>query len=196
MFASGKRWRTKCLLRKVLLDRNRRCLTVLKDPVTPGIWLTSGCLDAETLRVPERLLLLNVKLDQSVGEEELRKGKHPQNGFIRSFSMLIFRVAVGFFLFVLWMKVPTPLAPHPVDNVDSADGADSGRVVDEADVSLCGGVKLSDLDVPEAVEEVRPNVCPDAVADGDPHSVVLLVVPLQSDIPTRVRAGGGGRHLG
>lgn len=35
--------------------------------------LTYGCLDAQTLRVPDRFLLLNVKLDQSVGEEKLEK---------------------------------------------------------------------------------------------------------------------------
>ncbi len=39
----------------------------------PG--LTSGGLDAQTLRVPDRLLLLNVKLDQIVGEEELERKK-------------------------------------------------------------------------------------------------------------------------
>lgn len=41
-----------------------------------------------------------------------------------------------------------------MNSVDSTNRPDSGRVVDEADVSLCGGVKLSDLDVPKTVEEL------------------------------------------
>lgn len=66
-------------------------------------------------------------------------------------------------------------------SVDPADRADFGRVVDEADVSLRGGVKLSHLDVPKALEKLGPNVRPDAVADGDPHAVLLVVVLLRSD---------------
>lgn len=72
-------------------------------------------------------------------------------------------------------------SPHPVNHVDATNRPDSGRVVDEADVPLRGGVKLPDLDVPETVEELGPNVGPDTVADGDPHCVVLFVVFLQSD---------------
>lgn len=36
-------------------------------------WLTSGCLDAQALRVSDRFFLLNVKLDQSIGKEKLEK---------------------------------------------------------------------------------------------------------------------------
>lgn len=92
-------------------------------------------------------------------------------------------------------------SPHPVNHVDAADRPDPGRVVDEADVSLCGGVKLLDLDVPETVEELGPNVGPDTVADGDPHRVVLFVVFLQSDTISKSEAGamppaGTSRYLG
>lgn len=37
--------------------------------------LTSGCFDAQTLSVSDRFFLLNVKLDQSVGEEKLEEGR-------------------------------------------------------------------------------------------------------------------------
>lgn len=77
------------------------------------------------------------------------------------------------------------LAIHPVNSVDTADCTDFGRVVDEANVSFCGGVKLSDLDVPETVEKLQPNVCSNAVADSDPHSVVLFVVLLWSDMTSK-----------
>lgn len=80
-------------------------------------------------------------------------------------------------------------SPHPVNHVDATNRPDSGRVVDEADVSLCGGVKLPDLDVPETVEELGPNVGPDTVADGDPHCVVLFVVFLQSDTISKSEQG-------
>ena len=70
-------------------------------------------------------------------------------------------------------------ASYPVDKVDSPHCSDLGCVVDEADVSLGGSVQLSDLNVPEAVQKLRPNVCSDSVADGDLHSVILLVAFLQ-----------------
>lgn len=63
--------------------------------------------------------------------------------------------------------------------VDPPHCADFGRVVDEADVSLGGGVKLSHLDVPKAIEELRPDVGPHPVADSDAHFVILFVVFLQ-----------------
>lgn len=68
---------------------------------------------------------------------------------------------------------------HPVHGVDPPHCADFGRVVDEADVSLGGGVQLSHLNVPEAIEELRPDVGPHPVADGDADFVILLVVFLQ-----------------
>lgn len=80
-------------------------------------------------------------------------------------------------------------SPHPVNHVDATNRPDFGRVVDEADVSLCGGVELPDLDVPETVEELGPNVGPDTVADGDSHCVVLFVVFLQSDTISKSEQG-------
>lgn len=77
-------------------------------------------------------------------------------------------------------KIPQPtLRTHPVHGVDPPHCADFGRVVDEADVSLGGGVQLSHLNVPEAIEELRPDVGPHTVADGDADFVILLVVFLQ-----------------
>lgn len=51
----------------------------------PEHWLTWGHLDAKTLRVPHGLLLLNVKLDQSVREEKLDGEK--QTKFVFSVAL-------------------------------------------------------------------------------------------------------------
>lgn len=67
--------------------------------------------------------------------------------FLPEFSFLRYVIKFGFL-------DSSTLATHPVNKVDPADRAHFGRVVDEADVSLCGGVKLSDLDVPETVEKL------------------------------------------
>lgn len=67
-----------------------------------------------------------------------------------------------------------------VDKIGSAHCTDLGRVVYEADVSLSGGVQLSDRNVPEAIQKLRPNVCPDPVANGNLHFVVLFIVFLQT----------------
>lgn len=66
-----------------------------------------------------------------------------------------------------------------MDEVDPPHSADFRGVIDEADVPLGGSVQLSDLDVPEAIQELRPNVHPDTVADSDPNFVILIVVSLQ-----------------
>lgn len=73
----------------------------------------------------------------------------------------------------------TRRSTHPVDDVDSPHRAHFGRVIDEADVSLRGSIQLSDFNVAEAVQKLRPDVCSDPIADRDPHFVVLLVVFLQ-----------------
>lgn len=74
---------------------------------------------------------------------------------------------------------PMVTSTHLVDKIDSSHCTDLRRVIDEADVSLRGSVQLSDFNVPEAIQKLGPNVCADSVADGDPHSVVLLIVFLQ-----------------
>lgn len=51
-------------------------------------------------------------------------------------------------------KQQTVSSTHPVHKIDSPHCADLGRVIDEADVSLCGSVQLSDLNVPEAIYEL------------------------------------------
>lgn len=69
----------------------------------------------------------------------------------------ILQVCYQIWVFGFCVKVRTSsstLAAHLVNNVDPTDRTDFGRVVDEADVSLCGGVKLSDLDVPETLEKL------------------------------------------
>lgn len=70
---------------------------------------------------------------------------------------------------------------HPVHQVDPPHCADFGRVVDEADVSLGGGIQLSHLNVPEAIEELRPDVGPHPVADSDANFVIPIVVFLQGE---------------
>lgn len=67
-----------------------------------------------------------------------------------------------------------------MDEVDPPHGADFRGVIDEADVPLGGSVELSDLDVAEAIQELRPNVHPDPVADSDPNFVILFIVSLQN----------------
>lgn len=52
----------------------------------PEHWLTWGHLDAKSLRVPHGLLLLNVKLDQSVREEKL-DGEKKQTKFVFSVAL-------------------------------------------------------------------------------------------------------------
>lgn len=65
---------------------------------------------------------------------------------------------------------------YPVHKVDSSDCADLGRVVDEADVSLCGSVQLSNFNVSKAMKKLGPNVRSDTVADCNSHFVVLLII--------------------
>lgn len=84
-------------------------------------------------------------------------------------------------------KQQTVSSTHPVHKIDSPHCADLGRVIDEADVSLCGSVQLSDLNVPEAIYELWPNVRSDPVADGDSHFVVLLSVFLQRATSTQIK---------
>lgn len=59
--------------------------------------------------------------------------------------------------------------------VDPSHGPDPGRVIDEADVSLGGGIQLSDLNFTESIQELCPNITSDSVPDGDSNSVVLLI---------------------
>lgn len=74
-----------------------------------------------------------------------------------------------------------PLRTHPVHGVDPPHCADFGCVVDKADVSLGGGVQLSHLNVPKAIEELCPDVGPHPVADCNADFVILLVVFLQRE---------------
>lgn len=83
-------------------------------------------------------------------------------------------------------KHSTCSSTHPVDGIDPAHCTDFGRVIDEADVSLRGGVKLPDFNVTKAIQKLFPNVCSDPVADRYSHSVVLLIFFLQ-----RVTAADG-----
>ena len=66
-----------------------------------------------------------------------------------------------------------------MDEIDPPHGSDLGRVVDEADVSLGSSVQLSDFNLPEAIQKLRPNISAGSVTDGDLHSVVPLIVFLQ-----------------
>lgn len=77
-----------------------------------------------------------------------------------------------FFLF--WASVS-----YPVQKVDASHCSDLGRVIEKADVSLGGGVQLSDLNVAESIQELAPHVASDSVPDGDSNFVVLLIFFLQ-----------------
>ena len=48
-------------------------------------------------------------------------------------------------------KQPAVSSTHSVHKIDSPHGTDLGGVINEADVSLCGSVQLSDLNIPEAI---------------------------------------------
>lgn len=69
---------------------------------------------------------------------------------------------------------------YPADNIDTADHSDFIGVIDEADISLCGSIELSDMNASEAVQEVFPDLCSYAITNGDLHLVVSVIVFLQS----------------
>lgn len=60
-----------------------------------------------------------------------------------------------------------------------ANCSNFANVVDEADGSLCGPIALTDTNVPEPVQEVRPGVRSDPVAHGEAHLVILVSVALE-----------------
>ncbi len=66
-----------------------------------------------------------------------------------------------------------------VQKADPSDSADLSSIVHESHVSLRGGVKLSDFNVTEALEEFPPDVWAESVPDGQTHGVLLIARSLK-----------------
>lgn len=60
--------------------------------------------------------------------------------------------------------------------VDSTNSSNLPCVVEKSHVPLGRGVKLSDLNVPKAIEKLPPNLCSDPVSDGQSHLMFLVIV--------------------
>lgn len=70
------------------------------------------------------------------------------------------------------------LPSYFVQPADPSNGSDLPSVVHESQVSLRGGVKLSDFNVTESLEEFPPYVRPESVPDGQAHAVLLISLAL------------------
>lgn len=78
------------------------------------------------------------------------------------------------------MRRKTCCRTYLADNIDTADHSDFIGVIDEADISLCGSIELSDMNASKAVQEIFPDLCSHAITNGDRHLVVSVIVFLQS----------------
>lgn len=70
---------------------------------------------------------------------------------------------------------------YPVKKVDSSNSSDFPHIVNESHISLGGGIKLSNLNVPKAIEKLSPHLRSDAVSDGQTHFMLFVVVSLKSN---------------
>lgn len=80
------------------------------------------------------------------------------------------------------MPRKTSRRSYLAEKIDTTDHSDFIRVIDEADISLCGSVELPDMNASETVQELFPDVCSYAITNGDLHLVVLVIVFLQRNI--------------
>lgn len=62
--------------------------------------------------------------------------------------------------------------------VDSSNCSNFPSIVDKSHISLSRTIKLSDLDVSEAVKKLSPNLCSHSVTNGQSDFVVFIVSPL------------------
>ncbi len=68
------------------------------------------------------------------------------------------------------------------ENIDTTDHSDFIGVIDEADISLGGGIELPDMNASKTVQELFPDVCSYAVSNGNSHFVVSVIVFLQHEV--------------
>lgn len=64
---------------------------------------------------------------------------------------------------------------HPVEVKVSAHGSNLSAVVQQEEISLCGSIKLGNLNVSEPADEFPPNLGPHPVSKSDSHSVASIV---------------------
>lgn len=69
-----------------------------------------------------------------------------------------------------------------VEEMLFANCSNFANVVDKAYGSLRGSVAFADTNVPEAVQEIGPGICPDPIPHGDPHIVIPVTVALEEEI--------------
>lgn len=69
--------------------------------------------------------------------------------------------------------------PYLVQKVNSSNCSYFPCVVEESYISLCGGIKLRNLDVSKATQELFPDFCSDTVANGQSYFMGLVSVSLQ-----------------
>lgn len=69
----------------------------------------------------------------------------------------------------------TQLFPYPVYKVDPSEGSNLPRIVDKSYIPLGGGIKLFDLNVPEAVQKLPPYLPSDSISNGQSYFVVLVI---------------------
>lgn len=65
-----------------------------------------------------------------------------------------------------------------MQKVDPSNSSYFPQVVDKSHISFSGGVKLSDLNLPKAIEKLPPYLCSDTVANGQSYFVVLVIFSL------------------
>lgn len=65
-----------------------------------------------------------------------------------------------------------------MQKVDSSNSPNFPCVVDKSHISLSGGVKLPNLNVPKAIEKLSPYLCSDTVANGQSYFMVLVIFSL------------------
>lgn len=62
--------------------------------------------------------------------------------------------------------------------VDSSNRSYFSSIVDKSHISLSRSIKLSDLNVSEAVKKLSPHLCSHSVTNGQSDIVVFFVSPL------------------
>lgn len=71
---------------------------------------------------------------------------------------------------------------YPMQKVDTSNSSNSPCIVDKSHISLSGGVKLLDLDVPKATEKLSPYVGSDSITNGQSYFMVLVIFSLHLHI--------------
>lgn len=73
------------------------------------------------------------------------------------------------------------LLAHLEEHIDPAHGPDLASVVDEASIAFSGPIKFADGDGAEALEELLPHRCPQAVAYRQTHPMLPVIGTLRRE---------------